>query len=112
VLALRLLTLPTLLLLALPHAGTSTLWGRDGEEWTPSSRLPDFPYAGYPMGVITPPQDARGPCGTTVGSTCSQFGGLLCVGTTATARGVGANLTPITSPAARGTSTVTVPARP
>ena len=28
----------------------SALWGRDGEHWTPQSRLPDFSYAGYRRG--------------------------------------------------------------
>lgn len=29
---------------------TSTLWGLQGELWTPQSRLPDFSFAGYHMG--------------------------------------------------------------
>ena len=28
----------------------SSLWGRDGELWSPTSRLPDFSYAGYRRG--------------------------------------------------------------
>ena len=28
----------------------SALWGRDGESWSPQSRLPDFSYAGYHRG--------------------------------------------------------------
>jgi hypothetical protein len=28
----------------------SELWGRNGEKWTPKSRLPDFSYAGYHSG--------------------------------------------------------------
>lgn len=28
----------------------SELWGKDGEKWTPESRLPDFSYAGYHFG--------------------------------------------------------------
>ena len=32
------------------QAQTSALWGRDGERWTPQSRLPDFSYAGYRRG--------------------------------------------------------------
>ena len=31
-------------------AGTSELWGADGELWSPTSRLPDFSYAGYHAG--------------------------------------------------------------
>lgn len=39
------------LLLATPApAQTSALWGRDGEAWSPQSRLPDFSYAGYHRG--------------------------------------------------------------
>jgi hypothetical protein len=36
-----------------PHrafAETSELWGKDGEKWSPTSRLPDFSYAGYHCG--------------------------------------------------------------
>jgi hypothetical protein len=40
--------------LALPLAGRpaeySALWGRNGEAWTPQSRLPDFSWAGYHCG--------------------------------------------------------------
>ncbi len=28
----------------------SVLWGRNGETWTPQSRLPDFSFAGYHFG--------------------------------------------------------------
>ena len=28
----------------------SELWGKNGEKWTPASRLPDFSYAGYHSG--------------------------------------------------------------
>ncbi len=34
---------------------TSKLWGRDGELWTPDSRLPDFSFAGYRGGTGAPP---------------------------------------------------------
>ena len=30
--------------------GYSDLWGKNGENWTPASRLPDFSFAGYDMG--------------------------------------------------------------
>ena len=33
----------------------SALWGRNGEQWTPQSRLPDFSFAGYHCGERTPP---------------------------------------------------------
>ncbi len=32
------------------HAGESALWGRDGEAWSPQSRLPDYSWAGYHCG--------------------------------------------------------------
>lgn len=32
-------------------ADTSELWGTQGELWTPSSRLPDFSFAGYQSGI-------------------------------------------------------------
>lgn len=32
-------------------AGESELWGRDGEKWSPQSRLPDFSFAGYRNGT-------------------------------------------------------------
>jgi hypothetical protein len=35
---------------AVTPAQTSALWGRDGEAWSPQSRLPDFSYAGYHRG--------------------------------------------------------------
>ena len=35
---------------AAAQAQYSALWGRDGEHWTPQSRLPDFSYAGYRRG--------------------------------------------------------------
>src|ERR1017187_6305562 len=28
----------------------SALWGRDGQNWSPQSRLPDFSFAGYRRG--------------------------------------------------------------
>ena len=31
-------------------AETSELWGKDGEKWSPTSRLPDYSYAGYHCG--------------------------------------------------------------
>ncbi|MCX7008884.1 MAG: glycosyl hydrolase family 28-related protein, partial [Kiritimatiellaeota bacterium] len=33
----------------------SALWGRNGELWTPQSRLPDFSWAGYHCGEKAPP---------------------------------------------------------
>lgn len=44
-------------LLARNDAGgpTSKLWGRNGELWTPDSRLPDFSFAGYRGGTGSPP---------------------------------------------------------
>lgn len=30
--------------------GYSDLWGKNGENWTPASRLPDFSFAGFDMG--------------------------------------------------------------
>lgn len=33
-----------------PDTVASRLWGREGERWTPTSRLPDFSYAGYHRG--------------------------------------------------------------
>lgn len=34
----------------------SELWGREGEKWSPDSRLPDFSYAGYHRGEKPLPQ--------------------------------------------------------
>lgn len=34
----------------LEAAKYSKLWGKDGEKWSPTSRLPDFSYAGYHSG--------------------------------------------------------------
>lgn len=34
----------------------SELWGRNGETWTPESRLPDFSFAGYRFGEVPLPQ--------------------------------------------------------
>lgn len=47
--------LMTLLSAALAHAFAtaqihSELWGKNGEKWTPQSRLPDFSYVGYHFG--------------------------------------------------------------
>ena len=39
-----------LLLRTTAPAQSSALWGRDGEAWSPQSRLPDFSYAGYHRG--------------------------------------------------------------
>ncbi len=36
----------------------SDLWGRDGERWTPSSRLPDVSFAGYERGEQAIPSPA------------------------------------------------------
>jgi hypothetical protein len=36
----------------------SALWGKDGEKWDPSGRLPDFSYAGYRMGEVPIPTPA------------------------------------------------------
>lgn len=33
-----------------PTTATSQLWGVDGERWSPTSRLPDFSFAGYHRG--------------------------------------------------------------
>ena len=33
----------------------SSLWGRNGEKWTPTGRLPDFAYAGYHAGEASIP---------------------------------------------------------
>ena len=33
-----------------PPAQVSELWGKNGEKWNPSSRLPDFSFAGYHRG--------------------------------------------------------------
>ncbi len=41
-------------------AQTSELWGRNGEKWTPQSRLPDFSFAGYHCGEAPLPKLARG----------------------------------------------------
>lgn len=38
----------------------SLLWGRDGEVWTPQSRLPDFSFAGYRRGERSLPSIVRG----------------------------------------------------
>lgn len=54
-----LLTLTFLIFsLALRAATPSALWGKQGEKWTPQSRLPDFSHAGYRCGeapLPTPP---------------------------------------------------------
>jgi hypothetical protein len=36
-------------------ADESKLWGREGELWSPTSRLPDFAFAGYHFGEAEPP---------------------------------------------------------
>src|SRR5262245_30653595 len=50
-----LLSLPTFSGMETPVAQaatsfTSELWGSQGEDWSPSSRLPDFSHAGYHSG--------------------------------------------------------------
>jgi hypothetical protein len=46
-------------LLANPlHAQTSALWGSAGELWSPSSRLPDFSFAGYRSSDVPLPAPA------------------------------------------------------
>lgn len=52
-----------ILLLVVPvavFAEQSELWGEKGERWSPSSRLPDFSFAGYHFGEETPPFAAAG----------------------------------------------------
>lgn len=56
--------LPTLLALILLRASavfagdtTSALWGKSGESWQPTSRLPDFSFAGYHRGEASLPAD-------------------------------------------------------
>lgn len=39
-------------------AATSELWGQNGELWCPSSRLPDFSFAGYQSGEAAIPSPA------------------------------------------------------
>jgi len=39
---------------------TSRLWGQDGADWTPQSRLPDFSFAGYQRGEQPLPVVPRG----------------------------------------------------
>ena len=39
---------------------TSALWGKNGEKWSPQSRLPDFSYAGYHCGEAPLPDLPRG----------------------------------------------------
>ncbi len=38
----------------------SQLWGRGGEDWSPTSRLPDFSHAGYQRGAAPLPRVANG----------------------------------------------------
>jgi len=38
------------------HAGSSQLWGEEGELWDPTGRLPDFSYAGYAQGELALPK--------------------------------------------------------
>jgi autotransporter-associated beta strand protein len=48
-----------LLCAAIPaSAATSELWGENGELWCPSSRLPDFSFAGYQSGEAAIPTPA------------------------------------------------------
>lgn len=49
-LPLALLTIST----SLTRAEHSSLWGKDGEQWNPKGRLPDFSYAGYESGNPIP----------------------------------------------------------
>lgn len=44
-----------LLLSASAHAQPSALWGKDGEKWSPTGRLPDFSFAGYHRGEAALP---------------------------------------------------------
>ena len=47
------MTAVTIILLSFPAAlasNFSDLWGKNGEQWNPRSRLPDFSYAGYHAG--------------------------------------------------------------
>lgn len=46
--------------LSLPATGqtVSALWGRDGENWSATSRLPDFSFAGYRRGEAPIPSPA------------------------------------------------------
>jgi hypothetical protein len=38
-------------------AGTSQLWGANGELWEPLGRLPDYSYAGYHAGEVAIPAE-------------------------------------------------------
>lgn len=55
-----LILLATLVSLSLPATAqtTSALWGRAGENWSPTSRLPDFSFAGYRRGEAPIPSPA------------------------------------------------------
>src|SRR6478672_1896393 len=49
----RILVLPLLILASAvvsAEPANSLLWGKNGEKWTPQSRLPDFSFAGYHCG--------------------------------------------------------------
>jgi MYXO-CTERM domain-containing protein len=46
-----------MLLLGVALAGTSQLWGEQGELYEPGGRLPDFSWAGYAAGEAELPQD-------------------------------------------------------
>src|SRR5947209_6550591 len=58
------LKIPIALLFALAlttaRAEVSELWGKKGELWNASSRLPDFSYAGYHCGEKSIPNVPRG----------------------------------------------------
>ena len=43
-----------------PPSSHSQLWGENGEHWQPSSRLPDFSYAGYRRGEKNIPNAPQG----------------------------------------------------
>src|SRR4051794_22335394 len=49
---------------------TSTLWGKSGERWQPTSRLPDFSFAGYHRGEAPLPLDLP------VGANVRNFGAI------------------------------------
>ncbi|EFN59950.1 hypothetical protein CHLNCDRAFT_133034 [Chlorella variabilis] len=56
--AAALLAVLVLVLLPLPASAAtySSLWGKDGNDWDPRGRLPDFSYAGYKYGTEALPE--------------------------------------------------------
>lgn len=56
----KILSAIALALLFQAHAETSALWGKNGELWSASGRLPDFSYAGYHSGEVKIPNVAPG----------------------------------------------------